>query len=201
MNWVEWMPELTRIADQDLRDRTVAVLTEAARRGGWSNPSTMWYVEETASGLPPVVRTEVTLVDHLRLVAGAAADLAEQCNRVVGAGVAVDYVLAGGLLHDVGLFELFGQKSDVEPAVPVLRRPLLLRHPYVGARLAEELGLPTEIVHIIATHSVEGEHVKRSKESAVVHWADWATYDVMREALFPHVPQERAFYYQPAGAS
>lgn len=200
MNWVEWMPELIRIGDDALRDKAITVLTEAARRGGWADPSTMWYVEETASGAPPVVRTEVTLVDHLRLVAGAAADMAEQCNQVVGAGVAVDHVLTGGLLHDVGLFELFGPKSSNEPAVPVLREPLLLRHPYIGARLAEEMGLPTEVVHIIATHSVEGEHTKRSKESALVHWADWATYDVMREALFPHVSQERAFYYHLGGA-
>ncbi|MFE0106789.1 HD domain-containing protein [Streptomyces sp. NPDC059009] len=201
MKWVEWLPELTRIGDDGLRDRTVDVLTEAARRGGWADPSIMSYVEETASGAPPVVRTEVKLVDHLQLVAAAAADMAEQCNRVVGSRTMVDHVLAGGLLHDVGLFELFGPKSPTEPAVPVLRQPLLLRHPYTGARLAEEMGLPTEVVHIIATHSVEGEHTKRSKESALVHWADWATYDVMREALFPNVPQERAFYYSPGGAS
>lgn len=201
MTWVDWMPELGRIHDDALRDKAIAVLTEAASRGGWTDPSAMYYVEETASGAPPVVRREVTLVDHLRLVAAAAADMAEQCNRIAGAAVCVDHVLAGGLLHDVGMFELFGPEAPAEPAVPRLRAPLLLRHPYVGARLAEQMGLPAEVVHIIATHSAEGEYTKRSKESAMVHWADWATYDVMREALFPHVPQERAFYYYPAGAS
>lgn len=201
MNWVEWLPELRRVGDDALRDKAVAVLTEAAHRGGWVDPSIMWYVEETSSGAPPAVRTQVTLVDHLRLVAAAAGDMAERSNQVLGAGVEVDHVIVGGLLHDVGLFELFGPKSQREPAVPVLRRPLLLRHPYTGARLAEEMGLPAEVVHIIATHSVEGEHTKRSKESALVHWADWATYDVMREALFPHVSQERAFYYHPASSS
>jgi putative nucleotidyltransferase with HDIG domain len=201
MSWVDWMPEIARIGDDALRDKTIAVLTEAANRGGWVDPSVMYYVEETVSGAPPVVRQVVTLVDHLRLVGSAAADMAEQCNRIAGSSVSVDHVLAGGLLHDVGLFELFGPTSPVEPAVPKLRAPLLLRHPYVGARLAEQMGLPAGVVHIIATHSAEGEHTKRSMESVLVHWADWATYDVMREALFPQAPQERAFYYYPAGVS
>lgn len=200
MSWMEWLPELGRIADTGLRERTVDVLGEAASRGGWKDPGAMLYVEETATGAPPTVRREVRLVQHLSLVAAAAADMAEQCNRVLDCAVDVDHVLAGAILHDVGLFEIFSPSGD-EPEVPVLRGPLLLRHPYLGARLAEEMGLPAEVVHIIATHSADGEHTKRTRESALVHWSDWATYDVMREALFPQAPQERAFYYYPAGAS
>lgn len=196
MNWTTWMPELARIEDPQLRALTMDILTEAARRGGWKDdaPNEMAYVEETASGGPPIVRPGVTLVQHLRLVAAAAADMAQRCNEVVGARVDVDRVVAGALLHDVGLFAMFRPGSEG----PVLERPVLLRHPVVGAQLAAEMGMDEQIVHIIVTHSAEGEFTVRSPEAALVHWADWATYDVMRAARFPEAPQERAFYYYPA---
>ncbi|PZT73774.1 MULTISPECIES: HD domain-containing protein [unclassified Streptomyces] len=195
MTWTDWMPELHRITDPALRKLAVEVLTEAAGRGGWQHPDRLAYVEETAAGGPPVVRDGVTLIQHLRLVAAAAAGMAEHCNEIVDARVNVDHVLTGALLHDVGLFAML-HPTDQGPA---LRGPLLLRHPFVGARLAADMGMDESVVHIIATHSVEGESTVRTPESALVHWADWGTYDVMRAAHFPWAPQERAFYYYPAG--
>lgn len=197
MNWITWMPELERITSKGLAELTAEVLTEAARRGGWTDPAQMAYVEETASGALPAIRPGVTLVQHLRLVAAAAADMARHCNEIIGSRLDIDTVLAGALLHDVGLFALFGPTTEG----PALRGPLLLRHPFVGAQLAAEMGMDDDVVHIIATHSVEGEFTVRTPESALVHWADWATYDVMRAELFPWVPQERAFYYYPTGAA
>jgi putative nucleotidyltransferase with HDIG domain len=197
MTWPAVLPELERITDGDLRAATLAVLDLAVSEGGWHDPARVPYIEESASVTGQVpVRSAVTLVTHLRMVAAAAADMATRCNELVGAGVDVDTVLAGGLLHDVGLFALFGPGPDG----PVRRSSGLVRHPAAGALLAARAGLPETVVHIILTHSVEGEHAVRTPESALVHWADWATYDVMRAALFPHVPQERAFYYYPAPA-
>jgi len=60
-------------------------------------------------------------------------------------------------------------------------RGKLLRHPISGAALAWSLGLPEEVCHIIAAHSKEGDHVKRSPEAFVVYHCDFANFEPFRE--------------------
>jgi hypothetical protein len=55
----------------------------------------------------------------------------------------------------------------------------LIRHPISGASLAEEVGLPPEVVHIIWTHSHEGDKTPRTVESVLVHHADFANFEAV----------------------
>ncbi|MCH7547867.1 MAG: hypothetical protein IID30_15825, partial [Planctomycetes bacterium] len=41
-------------------------------------------------------------------------------------------------------------------------------------------GLPPEVMHIIATHSHEGDKVQRSIESIIFHHADFVDFDIAK---------------------
>ena len=53
-----------------------------------------------------------------------------------------------------------------------------LRHPFSGVGLCWKHGLPDEVMHIVATHSKEGDHMQRTTESIIFHHADFIDFDV-----------------------
>jgi len=53
----------------------------------------------------------------------------------------------------------------------------MLRHPFAGAALCWEFGLPDEITHIVATHAHEGEGARATAEAIIVHHADFANFE------------------------
>ena len=55
-----------------------------------------------------------------------------------------------------------------------------LRHPFSGVALAYKHGIPAEVMHIIATHSHEGDKVERSIESIIFHHADFVDFDIAK---------------------
>jgi len=86
-----------------------------------------------------------------------------------------DFVIAGGLVHDVGKLLEYEKKGRKFMKSEYGKR---VRHPISGSALALEVGLPKEIAHIIATHSVEGEKAKRSKEAIVINHCDFIDFDI-----------------------
>ena len=55
-----------------------------------------------------------------------------------------------------------------------------VRHPFSGVALAYKHGIPGEVLHIIATHSHEGDKVERSIESIIFHHADFVDFDIAK---------------------
>ena len=55
-----------------------------------------------------------------------------------------------------------------------------LRHPFSGVALAYKHGIPGEVMHMIATHSHEGDKVERSIESIIFHHADFVDFDIAK---------------------
>src|ERR1043166_9127805 len=53
-----------------------------------------------------------------------------------------------------------------------------VRHPFSGVALAYKHGVPGGVLHIIATHSHEGDKVERSIESIIFHHADFVDFDI-----------------------
>ena len=88
-----------------------------------------------------------------------------------------DYLLAGALLHDVGKsLEYQLKDGKVITSEPGTK----MRHPESGARLAEECGLPEEVVHIIAAHSHEGDSMNRIPEAIIVYHCDFIDFEIKR---------------------
>ncbi len=169
------LPEIDKIGDRSLRDLTLTVWTDAVARGGWT-------LDDLAA-MPftlLIKKVKVSLIEHTRAVTQTSLQIAEVLN-VAYAGkmtVAIDTLLAGAILHDVG--KLFEYKKEGGAFVKS-HEGELLRHPISGAAFAFKYGVPGEIVHIIAAHSKEGDGGRRTVEAVIVNHADFVNFDVFKE--------------------
>ncbi len=55
-----------------------------------------------------------------------------------------------------------------------------MRHTLSGIAIADRFNLPPEVLHIIGTHSKEGDLGKRTVEAIIVHHADFVSFDPFR---------------------
>ena len=88
-----------------------------------------------------------------------------------------DYLIAGALIADVGKlmeYEIIDGKSVKSSYGSYLR------HPFSGVGLAFKHGINEEIMHVIATHSKEGESEVRSPESIIFHHADFIDFELVK---------------------
>jgi hypothetical protein len=56
----------------------------------------------------------------------------------------------------------------------------MLRHPFSGVALCFKHGIPPEVMHIVATHSHEGDKGERTIESWIFHHADFIDFDIAK---------------------
>lgn len=165
---------LDMIESSDLQEKTVNAWVSAAKEGGWS-------IEEIDK-IPFTLLTDtkgINLIEHTIAVTLGAYGLAkaiESTYKVMPFEINYDFLLAGGLLHDVGKLleiEKFGDTYRKS------RKGKCARHPISGAIIADREGLPDEIINIIANHSKEGEGRPQRIETIFVHQADFATFNPM----------------------
>lgn len=160
-------PEFREIADEDLRSKAIRAMGLAMEAGGWTF--------ETAEKAPVTLNwphCRCNLIEHVRTVTRVCLSSYEQLApfyETNGVPFDRDTVVCGALLHDIGKWTEFclqdGKPVHGETAE-------LLRHPLSGAILADRAGLPVKIIHLIATHSFEGERSSRTAESAFVRTLD-----------------------------
>src|SRR5205814_8086835 len=89
-----------------------------------------------------------------------------------------DYLIAGELLAHVG--KPLEYDKDSSGKVVQGKYGQQLRHPFSGVALAFKHGIPAEVMHIIATHSHEGDKVERTVESWIFHHADFIDFDIAK---------------------
>lgn len=169
------LPEINQISDPKLREQTAACWEEAIAFRGWT--------EELLRGIPFTLLAEnvqITFIDHVRAVCNMCIAVDKVLDSSHGKNktpVNRDYLIAGALLADVGKlmeFEIVNGKpvkSDYGKHI---------RHPFSGVGLAFKHGLPSEIMHIIATHSKEGTGEKRLAESIIFHHCDFIDFDLVK---------------------
>jgi len=168
-------PEIGQIKDKSLQDKTLATLEDAVRLGGWT-PDDLDKIPFTLL----IKDTKVSYRRHVRAVT----QMAMACGTIMGENYSAsfqinfDYLIAGGILHDVGKL-LEYRKGDSGYAKS--RSGKLLRHPFSGAGLCTKHGLPDEVVHIVAVHAKEGEGGYRSPEAVAVHHVDFVNFEPLRD--------------------
>ncbi|MBP7867886.1 MAG: HD domain-containing protein [Acidobacteria bacterium] len=166
------LPEFALVRDSELREKVLHVWQEALRRGGWA--------VEDLSRIPSTLRagTAMSLLHYVRGVAVTCYRLAEVMLGFYGprAPLVLDVLAAGALLHDVGKLLEYRESGGTFSRSSVGG---LVRHPVSGAALCFELGLPVEVIHLVANHSVEGEHVRRSAEAALLHHVVRLSQDIV----------------------
>jgi len=160
-------PAFSEITNDTLREQSMKAMALAMEKGGWNADNIM---------LCPVTLNwkdcDVSWVEHVTDVTALCVmefDALRKYYDRHGVAFSRDLVVAGALLHDIGKLTEFtiqdgvvGHGKDFE----------LMRHPLSGALIAAEAGLPTEIVHLIATHSFEGDKSYHTPESTFVRTVD-----------------------------
>jgi len=168
------MPEFGQVRDPALREKTIQVWLEAMKEAGW----TFGDLNRMPFTLL-IEKTPVSLVEHTRSVTRCSLAIAEVLLADFPGRVALsrDILLSGALLHDVGkMFEYKKRGSQFVKS----EAGEMLRHPISGAALAYKHGLPQEVVHIIASHSKEGDGLRRTIEAIIVNHADFVNFDVLK---------------------
>ena len=110
----------------------------------------------------------VSLLTHMRGVVLTSLRAAEVLAEFYSPYYLIDrdVLLAGAILHDVAkvLEYIETEKGFIQSHVGKL-----VRHPFAG--IAQKHGLPAEVLHIIATHSKEGDLQYRSPVAMIVYYA------------------------------
>jgi len=169
------LPELSLIQDAGLRDKVLDVWEEALKTGGFS----LWDLKNMPFTLL-ADNVSVTFLEHVRAVCQMCVGMADVVTSSYGKRVPInkDVLVAGSLLADIGKMIEFEKRGD-----GTLRKGHkgdMLRHPFSGVGMAFKLGLPYEVMHIIAVHSKEGDFVRRSPEAIIYHHAEFADFDLAR---------------------
>ncbi len=167
------MPEFKLIKDSKILKKTINVWIEAIKKSGW----TFDDLRQMPFTLL-IERTSVNIIEHTRAVTRCALEIAEVFGKEYDEKIRVnlDYLLAGALLHDVG--KLFEYKK-VKGKFVKSEEGKLLRHPISGAIFASQHGLPKEVVHIIASHSKEGDGARSTVEAVIVNHADFVNFEAL----------------------
>ena len=178
----ELFPSLMKIKDQSLREKVAAVWSEAITTGcggkGWTFDELRAVKFTLLAG-----DIDMTFVEHLNscaLQCIAIADVLESSFRC-GIPVQRDILLAGALLADVGKPLEFDKDASGKVIQGTFGQQV--RHPFTGVALAYKHGIPGEVMHMIATHSHEGDKMERSIESIIFHHADFVEDFFDRDAL------------------
>ncbi|HED53832.1 MAG TPA: HDIG domain-containing protein [Phycisphaerales bacterium] len=175
----ELFPNINDIKDESLREKVISVWVEAIEVGCGGKG---WTADELRAVPFTLLAGDIDLryVEHLNSCAKQCIAIARVLGEVFGDRIPInmDYLIAGSLLADVGKPLEFDKDSSGN----VIKGHFgeMLRHPFSGVALCYKHGIPPEVMHIVATHSHEGDKVQRSIESIIFHHADFVDFDIAK---------------------
>lgn len=166
------LPELNGVRDPALREKVLDVWEDAVKTGGWQPAELLEIPFTLLAG-----DTNIMFLEHIRTCCRMAVAVENVLKEMYGGRVPInhDYLVAGSLLADVGKAIEYVKKDG---QIVKGTRGEHLRHPFSGVGLCWKHGLPDEVMHIVATHSKEGSHVKRTAESLIFHHVDFIDFDI-----------------------
>jgi putative nucleotidyltransferase with HDIG domain len=169
---IKLWPELGWIKDKQLREKTAKTWEIALERSLLSIDD----LEKIPFTLVCGPDLKVSFMAHKRCVVHIAKASGEKMNKFFGSDLPVnmDVLIAGAILADVG--KLLEYELDKDRRLIQGKFGQYIRHPFSGVSLAQECGVPPEVCHIIASHSQEGDLLKRTTEAHIVHHADFMAF-------------------------
>ena len=174
-------PDLMQIKDASLRDKVAAVWNEALTTGCGGKG---WTMDELRA-IPFTLLAgdiQMTFIDHLNSCCRQCIAIAKVLRECFGTQIPInlDHLIAGSLLADCGKPLEF----DKDASGKVMKGFYgdMLRHPFSGVAMCYKHNIPPEVMHIVATHSFEGDppKVTRSIESIIFHHADFVDFDIAK---------------------
>lgn len=180
---LESLPELNLIKSEQLRDKCVDAWAFALSETEFKSIND---IKGSGNWDSPTMKGGRTQATHLRAVTVMAVAMARALEVIVGPlGIDYDILIAGGLCHDIGKpFEFSPRNHERWRSRPQTSGWPAIRHPVYGAHIALTVGLPEAVVNAACGHSREGEFIRRSLETALLHTADkgfWQTMTVAGE--------------------
>ena len=169
------IPEFTFIEDTELREKVLNVWEKAMKAGGWS-PDNLKKMPFTLL----IPQCHISLVEHTRGVTRMCMAVEEEFRDIYGRRIKInrDHLIAGALLHDVGKLLEYEEENG---RFVKSKSGKLLRHPFSGVGICYGEGIPDEVLHIIATHSKEGDMIRRTPEAVILHHVDFMNFEPFRE--------------------
>lgn len=118
----------------------------------------------------------ITFMNHKRTAVQLSVDIAKRMKDNFGDEIIInmDYLIAGAILIDVGKLLEY---EIVEGKLTTSKFGKYVRHPFSGVGIAQRYDIPPEVLHMIGTHSKEGDVGKRSVESQIIHHADFVSFE------------------------
>jgi hypothetical protein len=167
-------PELNEIHDLALREKVVDVWEDAIRMGGWK-PNELMEIPFTLLA----DNVKIMYLEHVRTVCRMCIAMEKVLIEAYGNRTRIDHdvLVAGALLADVGKMLEYEKKDG---KIVKGKAGEFLRHPFSGVGLCFKHGIPDSIMHVVATHSKEGDHVKRFPESIIFHHADFTDFELVK---------------------
>jgi putative nucleotidyltransferase with HDIG domain len=179
MKIAQLFPSLKKIRNRSLREKVAAVWSEAITTGcggkGWT------FAELRAVKFTLLAGDiDMRFVEHLNSCARQCLAIADVLKKSFRCSIPIqrDHLIAGALLADVGKPLEFDK--DASGNVVQGKFGQQVRHPFSGVALAYKHGIPGEVMHIVATHSHEGDKMERSIESIIFHHADFVDFDIAK---------------------
>ena len=166
----ECFPLIKQIEDEGIREKVIQVWVRLWRESGYTRL-------EQAPQLPSDKLPQQPLVRHTNAVANAALTVARQLEEEYNIPINFDYLIAAALLHDVDNLVVYAEKGG-----RVERSELgkMIPHGVYGAHVALEVGLPLEIVHVIATHTPQCAVDCSTIEGRIISHCDFINVEVLR---------------------
>jgi hypothetical protein len=173
-NLTDLIPEFLSIQDEGLRASVLAVWEEALSMGGW--------IVDDLEQMPYTLLikdVDITFPQHVSVVCRLCISMEEVLRSAYGDRYEIDRdaLVAGALLADVGKLIEFKEVDGVYEWASMYE---FLRHPFTGVGLCFKHGIPEKVMHLVATHSWEGDKFKRRPESIIFHHADFTDFDLTK---------------------
>lgn len=164
-------PEIELIKDADIKEKTYKCWEYAIE----NSPLEPEDLEVLPFSLL-IDDCDISFMNHKRTAVQLSIEIAKIMEKNFDKDVKInwDYLISGAILIDVGKLLEY---EKVDGKLTTSKDGKLLRHPFSGVAVADRFNLPSEIQHIIAYHSKEGDLGKRTIESIIVHHADFVSFE------------------------
>ena len=172
-NLARQLPLINKISEGKLRDLVFEVWATLLRESAYHDISEAPNFTRELMG-----DDDETLVRHTNTVVKMSEAVARVFQQAYGTTINYDTLLAGAILHDVDKLLLYERRGD---SVELTELGRSVPHGEYGARVAEQAGLPQEVVNIIASHSpTQRKTLPASIEAVIVGCCDEATFQSYR---------------------
>lgn len=161
-------PEIEKIGDKELAQKVVEIWVETWRASDWNR------IEDVPKN--PENVGDRKLIPHVRAVTRQAVDVANAIQEYHDIPVDMDLLIAGSLLHDVSKMVEYGPNEGGSGKTKLGK---LVQHGVYGAAKVVEKGLPTELTHMVVSHTTGSNKAPVTLECVILHYVDYADSDAL----------------------